>query len=86
MTTGNNYDQHLKKCRAYVKNLSGWERAIGIAKYFKITTHPHPDYTLNQMAAERSSWGDSDRSFNYRLMCEMAYHISMSEETYEDSL
>jgi hypothetical protein len=85
MTTGINYDQHLKKCRAYVKNLTGWERSIGIAEYFKITTHPHPDYTLNQMAVDRSSWGDSDRSFNYRLMCEMAYLTSMNEEACEDS-
>jgi hypothetical protein len=72
MTDESIYNRHIRKCRGYVKGLIGWERATGIRDYFNKTIHPHPSFTLHQMAGERCYLGDSDRNFSYRLMCEMA--------------
>lgn len=62
------YNRHIKAARKAVKGLTGLDRAVAICDYFKTTCHPHPQYTFDNAAMNRTS----DHQFAIDIMQTLA--------------
>lgn len=62
------YNKHIANARKAAVGLSGMARAQAIYEYFKTTSHPHAQYTYDQMMMNRTS----DNQFPIDLMKAMA--------------
>ncbi len=70
------FNKHIREARKAVKGLRGYERAEAIRDHFaQKTNHPHPGYTFDQAAINRSS----DHQLATYLMKEMAWLCAENE-------